>query len=192
MPVFRTVTDQQKGSIRLEAVHQPLYDSALITGAASISFFQNPANKSSVDTNLQTAGQLSWPKRFSIRALRQVVQFGAIQYTQMASYLNNSSVRLAVGEKPYLTLPVFVIPSGVSLEVAFVTGAAAPTAPANGQNFANHGRGDQRNIYSLLHSIYLPPVQNFNLTLDIGSGYTHAANFKVWWFLEGELLREIQ
>jgi hypothetical protein len=192
MPVFRTVKDQQSGSIRLEAVHQPLYDSATPTASSSTSFFQNPAGKTAFDSNLQTAGQLSWPKRFSVRALRQVCALGTVLFTDLSAYLARASIKLSVGEKVYLTLPAFVVPAGVSMEVAYVTGAAAPAAPANGINVGNHGRGDQRNVYSLLHSVYIPPVQNFGLTLDIATGYTPATAFKIHWFLEGELLREIQ
>ena len=192
MPVFRTVKDQQSGSIRLEAVHQPIYDSATLSASASVAFFQNPAGKTGLDTNLQTAGQLSWPKRFSVRALLQNNAPGTVIFTDLSALLARASIKLSVGEKVYLTLPAFVIPAGVSLEVAFVTGAAAPAAPANGINVGNHGKGDQKNVYSLLHSVYIPPVQNFGLTLDIATGFTPSASFKSWWFLEGELLREIQ
>lgn len=56
MPVFRTVTDAQQGEIKLEAIHQPLYDQATISAAGTYSFFQNPAGRSRFATNLTTAG----------------------------------------------------------------------------------------------------------------------------------------
>lgn len=192
MPVFRTVKDARTGNVRLEAIHQPLFDSALITASATISFFQNPAGRPAIETNLPTAGQLSWPKRFSIRALRQVAAPGLTLFTDFAAFLAKASYKVVVGEKQYLSIPAFLLTAGTGLEAAFVTGAAAPAAPANGQTYSNHGRPEQRNIYSLLHSIYIPPVQNFSVTLDIASGFTASTAFRLWLFLEGELLREIQ
>lgn len=193
MPVFRTVKDASKGSVRLEAIHQPLYDSSTISASGTVSFFQNPAGRSALNTNLTTAGQLSWPKRFSVRALRQVTSPGKTLFTDMANFLANADYKVVVGEKTYLQVPAFLLTAGTGLEAALVTGAAAPLAPANGQTYANHGRPEQRNIYSLLHSIYIPPVQNFSVTLNIASGFTIASPFFVLWlFLEGELLREIQ
>lgn len=192
MPVFRTVKDARQGSVRLEAIHQPLFDSANLTASATVSFFQNPAGRPAIETNLTTAGQLSWPKRFSIRALRQVAAPGIAIYTDFATFLARASYAVRVGEKNYLSIPAFLLTAGTGVEAVFLAGAAAPLAPANGQTFFNHGRPEQRNIYSLLHSIYLPPVQNFAVTLDIAAGWTASVPFRLWIFLEGELLREIQ
>jgi hypothetical protein len=193
MPVFRTVDDANKGSLKLEAVHQPLYDQNTIgTSAASYSFFGNPAGKNAFQTNLQTAGQLSWPKRFSVRALRQVAAPGSVKFTDYATYLSGSVFKLTVGEKTYLTIPAFLITSGTGLRAQLVTGAAAPLAPANGQTYVNHGHEDQRSLFTLIHSVYIPPVQNFGVTLDVLTGAAPATAFSLHLFLEGELLREIQ
>ncbi|NEN87974.1 MAG: hypothetical protein F6K48_03230 [Okeania sp. SIO3H1] len=189
MPVFRTVTDAQQGEIKLEAIHQPLYDQATINGAATYSYFQNPAGRGRFATNLTTAGQLSWPKRFSIRALRQVPAFTALA-SELQTLFSNTVLRVTVGEKDYLILPAFLITAGVGLEVQFVTGAAAPAAPATGENYVTNGRPNQQNIYSLIHSIYLPPVQNFNVQLEVGTAV--GSDVPVHLFLEGEYLREIQ
>ena len=133
--------------------------------------------------------QLSWPKRFSIRAFRQVPAFTAIA-TDLQTYLSNTVLRVTVGEKDYLVLPAFLITAGTGLEIQALTGAAAPLAPANGQSYANLGRPNQQNIYSLIHSIYLPPVQNFNVQLEVGTAI--GTDVPVHLFMEGELLREIQ
>src|SRR6056297_1657824 len=183
MPVFRTVTDAQQGEIKLESIHQPLYDQATINGAGTFSFFQNPAGRSRFATNLTTAGQLSWPKRFSIRALRLVPEFTAV-FTDLQTLFSNTVLRTTVGEKDYLILPAFLITAGVGLEAQFLTGAAAPAAPATGETYATNGRPNQQNIYSLIHSIYLPPVQNFNVQLEVGTAI--GTDVDVHLFLEGE------
>jgi hypothetical protein len=131
-------------------------------------------------------------ERFSVRALRQVASPGKTLFTDFANFLAAAQYTVRVGEKTYLQAPAFLLTAGTGLEAQFITGAAAPTAPANGQSYVNHGRPEQRNIYSLLHSIYIPPVQNFAVTLDIASGFTATVTFTLWLFLEGELLREIQ
>jgi hypothetical protein len=176
---------------KLEAIHQPLYDQANINAAGVFSFFQNPAGRSRFATNLNTAGQLSWPKRFSIRALRQVPAFNALA-TNLLTYFSDSTITITVGEKDYLVLPAFLVTAGTGLEIGLLTGAAAPVAPANGQNYATLGRPNQQNIYSLIHSIFIPPVQNFNVAINVGAGAAPAAAIPLHLFLEGELLREVQ
>jgi hypothetical protein len=132
---------------------------------------------------------LSWPKRFSIRALRQVSAVGSTLFTDFASFLLRSLYVVTVGEKPYLTIPAFLITAGTGLEAQTLVPATATTT---GTVVSNHGRPDQRSIYGLLHSIYLPPVQNFSVQLQIQNGLSLSPGFKLWLFLEGELLREIQ
>ena len=190
MPIFRTVKDARQGSIRLEAIHQPIYDSTTVTTSTSVLFFAQGVNgRTPLDTNLQTQSSLSWPKRFSIRALRQVGAVGGTLFTDYAAFLLRALYKVTVGEKPYLTIPAFLITAGTGLEQQTIVPATATTA---GTIYGNHGRPDQRSIYGLLHSIYLPPVQNFSVELNIASGLSLSPGFKLWFFLEGELLREIQ
>lgn len=194
MPVFRTVKDAQKGAIKLEAIHQPIYDSNTISTANDYTFFASglTGGKTLYDTNLPTAANLSWPKRFSVRAIRQVAAPGVALFTDFAAYLGKAIFNLTVGEKKYLVCPAFLITAGTGLESAFVTGAAAPLAPANGQTYFNHGRPDQRSLFGLIHPVYIPPVQVFNVVITVLSSYTAATSFKLHVFLEGELLREVQ
>lgn len=192
MPVFRQVSDAQQGEIKLEAVHQPLYDRAVVNAAGTYSYFQNPSGRNQFQTNVQTAGQLSWPKRFSVKALRSVPSFNALA-TDLLSYYDNSIFRLNVGEKNYLTLPAMMITPGVGLEIQLLTGAAAPLTPANSQNYARHSRPEHRNIYTLIHSVFIPPVQNFAVSIEVLSSVAlSVAGFGLHVYLEGELLREIQ
>lgn len=192
MPVFRTVTDAQSGEIKLEAIHQPLYDSNTITAANVYTYFQNPAGRNQYLTNVQTAGQLSWPKRFSVKALRSVPRYSALA-TDLMSFYDNSIFRMQVGEKIYLVVPAMLITPGVGLEIQLLTGAAAPLAPANSQNYARNSRPEHSNIYGLIHSIYIPPVQNFIVSIEVLSGVSlSVAGFGLHVYLEGELLREIQ
>jgi hypothetical protein len=194
MPVFRTVTDAQKGDIKLEAVHQPLYDKQSITAAGEKLFFQGGTSAGGfLGTNLQTQGQLSWPKRFSIKAFRLIPALGTLA-NDLASILNNSVFSVNVGEKNYFRAPALLITPGVGLEVYCTQFGPSSTSTATAGCYATNGRPDHHNIYGLVHPVYVPPVQNFNVSLDVKtfSLPSGAQSFDAWIFLEGELLREIQ
>lgn len=193
MPVFRTVQDAQQGDIKLEAIHQPLYDKKTISAAGETQYFQGNTGGGFLTTNLQTQGQLSWPKRFSIKAFRLVAALGAAADDQ-ASILNNTVFSVNVGEKNYFRSPAFLITPGVGLEVSCVPFAPGNTDTDAASCYANNGRPDHHNIYSLIHSIYIPPVQNFIVSLDVKtfSLPSGASDIDYHVFLEGELLREIQ
>lgn len=192
MPVFRTVEDAQNGSIRLEAIHEPIYDSTTVSTAGITTLFtQGANNRSALYTNLTQAGSLTWPQRFSIRALRAVTSVGGTYFTDLRSFFANTYYNLVVGPKPYLTVPAFLLTPGVGLDAALLTGNAAPATPANGIVYGNHGWPEHRNIYSLLFPIFLPPVQSFKFEVNIASGASFSPGFTLWIFFEGEKLREI-
>lgn len=192
MPVYRQADDAAQGDVKLEAITQPLYDNQTIaTGASTTSFFQNPAGRSFLFTNLETAGALTWPKRYSVKAFRVVPSFAAAA-ENLQSFYSTGSFTFRVGEKNYFVSPLFLLTPGVGLEVAFITGAAAPAAPANGVNTAHNGRPEHRNIYILQHAVWLPSVQNFRVIVDMAATFTSSASLSVWVFLEGEQFREIQ
>jgi hypothetical protein len=193
MPVFRSVQDAQAGEVKLEALHQPIYDEQTITSATDYSFFQNPAGRSELLTNVNTAGQLSWPKRFSVKAIRLVLDFDTEVASAVLIY-KNTLFRLKVGEKNYLTIPAFMLTPGVGLEVYNTWDLAIARASNPPTVYAHNGRPEHRNIYSLIHAVYIPPVQNFSATLSVTGTVTAlpTAGIRSWLFLEGELLREVQ
>ncbi len=192
MPVYRQASDAAQGDVKLEAITQPLYDNATIaTGASTTSFFQAPGGRSVLFTNLETAGALTWPKRYSIKALRVIPSFASAA-ENLQSFYSTGSFTLRVGEKNYFVCPIFLLTPGVGLEVSTIIGNAAPAAPANGVNTAHNGRPEHRNIYIFQHAVWLPSVQNFRGIVDMASTFSSTASLSVWVMLEGELFREIQ
>lgn len=192
MPLYRQASDAAAGDVKLEAITQPLYDEQdIASGASTTSFFQNPAGRSFLFTNLESAGSLTWPKRYSVKALRLVPDpVGAA--VDVAEFHGNGHTIFRVGEKNYFVAPNFILTPGVGIEIAFLTGAAVPGAPANGINYAHNGRPEHRNIYILQHSIWLPSVQNFRVQIEMAATYSATGSLQVWFFLEGEQFREIQ
>lgn len=192
MPVFRQASDAAQGDVKLEAITQPLYDGQTIaTGASTTSFFQNPNGRSRFFTNLETAGSLTWPKRYSVKAFRIVPSPAAAAQNVQNFYANGYFV-FRVGEKDYFTSPLHLLTPGVGLQVWNILGAAAAAAPAAGLNVAQNGEPNHRNIYILQHSVWLPSVQNFRAIVEMLSTFTTSASIDVWTYLEGELFREIQ
>ena len=192
MPVFRQASDAAQGDVKLEAITQPLYDQATISSGASVTaFFQNPNGRSRLFTNLESAGSLTWPKRYSVKAFR-LVPNPAGDAEATISFHANGHFTFRVGEKDYFVCPNHLLTPGLGYEIFLLTGAAAPTGPANGVNYAHNGRPEHRNIYILQHSIWLPSVQNFRAVVDMAASYSAATTLDVWVYLEGEQFREIQ
>jgi hypothetical protein len=192
MPVYRQASDAAQGDVKLEAITQPLYDQQTIaTGGSTTTYFQNPNGRSSFFTNLQTAGSLTWPKRYSIKAFR-LVPTPSARAENIQNFYASGSLIFTVGEKPYFTSPIILITPGCGLLVWNILGAGAATAPANGLNVATNGEANHRNIYILQHSVWLPSVQNFSIVLNMNATFSTSASIDVWFFLEGELFREIQ
>ncbi len=192
MPVFRQASDAAAGDVKLEAITQPLYDNATIaTGASTTSFFQAPGGRSRLFTNVETAGSLTWPKRYSIKAFR-VVPAPVTAAEDVVAFHGNGFFVLRVGEKDYFVAPLNLLTPGVGIQVWNILGAAAAAAPANGTNVAQNGEPNHRNIYILQHSIWLPSVQNFRCVIEMAATFTTSASISTWVYLEGELFREIQ
>jgi hypothetical protein len=192
MPVFRQASDAAAGDVKREASTQPRYDEAdIATGASTTAFFQNPLGRSKLFTNLESAGSLTWPKRYSVKAFRLIPNPAGVGADVIAFHANGHFT-FRVGEKDYFVVPNFILTPGVGYEVYQLTGAAVPAAPANDVNYAHNGRPEHKNLYVLQHSIWLPSVQNFRAQIEMAATYAATGDLAVWVALEGELFREIQ
>jgi hypothetical protein len=192
MPVYRQADDAAQGDVKLEAITQPLYDEqSIVTGGSTTSFFQAPGGRSRLFTNLESAGTLTWPKRYSIKAFR-IVPSPATRAENIMAFYASGYFTFRVGEKDYFVAPLHLITPGCGLLVWNILGAAAATAPATGFNVATNGEANHRNIYILQHPVWLPSVQNFRGIIDMAATFTTSATMDVWVYLEGELFREIQ
>ena len=143
----------------VEPVQQPLYSSVSITGAspeAQLLFFQatqGSSGENPVQTNMETAGQLSNPKIFVVRGVRiHIAQNVAILATNvnpaddLIDIIESYWYRLFIGTKEYLRVPVFYLASGLGIwfsaaaagaeatdEIAQVAALGAPRAKLPGE-----------------------------------------------------------
>lgn len=180
---YVTVSDGTVGDVRLEKIRCPLYDTQVQTNIfdlpagrreehlhnpPAITFFQNPNGRSSAFTNMQSSGQLCWPKRFDIDGMRvgisELVDVGE-------AYLD-----LRIGEVRCLSIPLKNMErdDDVSKDLA-----NCPVLPR--MRFKHVG---------IDPPLYIPPVQNFRVTLFTGSKSFGSAEIRVQ--LDGFLYREIQ
>jgi hypothetical protein len=182
---FVTVKDARQGTIRLERLRQPLYDTQVhgtmfsvpmarrdefIATPPPIMFFQNgigPTRGLSI-TNLATAGQLSWPKRFGIDGIR-------ISFSHLVD-ISEASFALRIGEKSYLTMPL------VNMERDDDPIKDAEHGPLLPRMRFKH--------VGISPTIYIPPVQWFGVELNPGNKHFESAEIRVQ--LDGVVYREIQ
>lgn len=192
MPIFRQASDAAQGDVKLEAITQPYYDEQTIaTGASTTSFFQNPSGRSRFFTNMESAGSLTWPKRYSVKAFR-IVPSPSTRAENIQAFYANGTFTFRVGEKDYFVSPTHLITPGCGLLVWNILGAAGALAPANNLNVATNGEANHRNIYILQHAVWLPSVQNFRAVIEMQATFSTSASIDTWVYLEGELFREIQ
>ncbi len=174
--LLTTHDDAGQGQIKLETIWQPLWDTQLIEqGKDTLFFFQNPNGRGTEKTNVPTAGQLSWPKRFHLwevslhfkkaHVLQFVKDHGEVLKNFFEARLNNDfSMTVRIGEKHHLQMPL-----------------GAMYNPTPGQYRA-----------AICTPLYLPPVQNFSVILNWRAfrdeGLIHSCRA----VMHGYLHREIQ
>jgi hypothetical protein len=163
-----TVRDMRKGEVLLEKGRQPIYDTQLWSGnRCSIAFFQNPNGRSTAYSNLISPGCFNWPKRFTVDGIR-------VSFSQKVD-ISKGYLRLTIGEKGYLTMALANLERD---DDPVKDAAAAPTLPPIRLKHLGLNPG-----------FYIPPVQNFCVTIDAGDIESMCCDVRVQ--LEGTLYREI-
>ena len=182
----------------VEPIVQPLYDSGdMATTTTQIQYFKTPVGqggKTLVDTNMDTAGQLSNPKLFVISGFRvhatQKLTQAIARATDLASLLHGSFFSFDIGGnfKNYLRIPTFAVPSGFG-----VTGYADLGTSTAFTGMVTNGMPNIHNYYSIAkYPLGIPPLQSFEATLNFPVALSSIdATTKVWVFLWGVLGREV-
>ena len=199
-----------------EKLHFPLYDAFFVpsgtfqsamTDPRVLRFFVDVQNKTKLETNLQTAGQLPSLNSFEARALRVVVSnlrfppnvsspkaspSNLNESEILADLIYNSVTSLIVGEKTMIEAPTWWFPSGAGVSPGFPT-------------VSNHGQPDPTATFSFAEPCYIEPQQNFRVEMlfprDVpkdtsGNGPIQLADAKgplrIWVALDGYLTRDVQ
>jgi hypothetical protein len=202
-----------------EKIHFPLYDAFFVPGPTTppvkfqnamtdrrvIRFFVDVQNKTKLETNLQSAGQLPSLNSFEARALRVVVsnqrfrtpdtpkkeiQSNINESEILADLIYNSVTSLIVGEKVMIEAPTWWFPSGAGVSPGFPT-------------VSNHGQPDPTATFSFAEPCFIEPQQNFRVEMlfprDVPSAVGPPIRLaeaegplRIWVALDGYLTRDVQ
>lgn len=191
----------------LEPIWQPLYTSALLAqgaaGPAQVVLFPVPA-ASQADTLLAYPGivqALASPKMFTVVGIRlhvcettvycYNVALVASQFVaDLKIILENYRYHMRVGEKDYLHVPAFWVPSGMGVTGCIAIGAAIGYEQAVTNGISHHEN------YAKLKGlpITIPPQQQFACELvgGIAGVPIITQTRRIYTFWEGKLGREVQ
>lgn len=164
---------------KLQPLWLPLYDTQLISGVGSFSFFQNPSKYDGTVTNVDTAGQLMWPKRFSAVGVR-------FEFDRVVA-LDGIIARISVGETNYWKASLSTLHRYQTAETRIHLGAAFGPY-ANQSLEAVVAVEEKEGIKSKLVPIFIPPVTNFRVEVNV-SAAIEPVNVRA--ILDGTLWREV-
>jgi len=198
-----------------EKVHLPIYDSIFVppppvTGTAPtlattmadprvIRYFVDVQNKTKLETNMQSAGQLSSSNSYEARSIRVIVS--SLQPRKedskpeklkqlwnepefVAALIYNSVTVFYVGEKVMIEAPTFMFPSGAGVFSGF------PTT-------AGHGVPSPTDTFRFAEPVTIEPQQNFRVEIqfprDIPEQVATAIGpLRIWVVLDGYMVRDVQ
>jgi hypothetical protein len=187
----------------LEPIRQDLYDTklqaSLVGLTGSLDFFKTPA-AGDINSNMQASGQLPHPQQFHAFGLACEILPGEDEtapagvsdawVSEKKKVRETSWLRLRIGSKDYLTIPLKRVPEG--LGPAGVGGsvfAAIPPPDGIGMTAITNGIQDLQHYYDLtirqhgkVKPIHIPAQQSLTPTLEM--------RFRV--YLVGILWREVQ
>lgn len=201
MPIVRLPEGSLRDEIRL-----PLYDTIIIQAAESPvgvrSFFSNVQGKSRARTNLRQNNLLETAVSYRIQGMALDAQnIYAANVSALPIIMENSSLRLRVGEKDYWEGPMTFVSGRVKHFSSSATTVAATTLDRVIQHFGDEAV--QPIILQGKHVVDINPLQSFSVTwtldpADVTAGEVTAAtpaaatNLKFQLSLKGLLRRPVQ
>ena len=184
-----------------EVIRQPIWCTLTmpIAGVTSIPFFSTPQGGSQTvgvtsismtpaRTNMKRANAIESPNEFILKAIRLEV-IPTVDFTYAISndkhlILKDGYMKIVIGSKEYLTIPLSLISSGSGLS-GFVGVLAAGTERMYVTN--NHPY-----LYKVEPWIVLPSDLNFSVTLNWDTAPNTSAVSEIKVVLDGDSVRPVQ
>jgi len=159
MPIVKLPNGYLRDEIRL-----PLYDTVTIVAAeapeATRFFFQNIQGKSPAETNLRQPGSLETAVSYRIQGMAVDCQnIYAANRQALALIMENSFLRLHIGEKDYWLGPMLFAAGRIKQNAAVATTVAATTESYVLQHFGDEAI--QGVMFPGDHYVDINPLQNF-------------------------------
>lgn len=190
-----------------EVISGAFWDTLQYTSATTLQliFFQQAlAGAVTIDvSNMRNPGQLPYPQKFLIRALRvflkqrpesvnevgpAAVQTGAIN--NIYGLMQTGALQITIGSKEYGKYPLWVFSSGGG-----VFGQMLVSNILIGGGFADMGglgSPSARNVYTLAKPMLIETSQYFSVTVTWPAAVTLTRNLSLTVCLEGDLIRPVQ
>lgn len=221
MATMRRVIAQPQGKAALEVVRQDLYDTQdyPAAGVGVLEFFKNPNVNGELWTNMVASGQLPNPQKFEVEGIAVEIfpaldafygtdllafaEFAMGWSSDKAAILDGAWLKLKVGVKDYLTIPLRRIPGGVG-PAGFAVGSLEAV---DNSALMTHGIQDVKHCYDVTirlsgatRPILVPSQQSFLVALYWPAIITHgllnskggAIAAKIRVYLIGNYYREVQ
>lgn len=186
-------------------VSQPVYDSASFAQGAAFAqqtMFQQPrgqAGKTLAQTNMTGPGFLPNPQRLILRALRVFIANNTVP-TDMVNLLQNVSIQVTLGTKPYFLGFLGLLTAGCGAMVS--AAAQVGTAPAGSAPLfaTSNGVPDQRNVFALNQPLTIEQGEPIQVLLNADVPFNFAAaganpagvGTTIYVILDGDLYRGVQ
>ncbi|MBZ5523575.1 MAG: hypothetical protein LAP21_15180 [Acidobacteriia bacterium] len=186
-------------------ITQPIYDSASFAASAAmtqLTMFQQPrgqSGKTLAQTNMTGPGFLPNPQRLILRALRVFTSNNTV-ITDLVNLLQNTSIQLILGTKPYFLGFLGLLSAGCG---AMVTASSqVGTAPAGSAPLFSTSNGvpDQRSVMALNQPIMIEQGETIQVILNPDTAFNFAAaganpagvGTTIYVILDGDLYRGVQ
>lgn len=186
-----------RGKPKYDPIPWILYDRQRVAAAqsATLSFFKNPlgstqdgATKTYFDTNLDTAGVLPAPRKFSVYGI-QISYQSTSSPGDIKLLLNQAYGEFIIGAKQYSIGPLKQYPSGEGV-VIYAGGLTDATIVS-----ATSGHPSNNEMVSLARGsfpITIPQQQVFEGRVGFKAAVALSTTVDVWFKLNGILWREVQ
>jgi hypothetical protein len=190
----------------IEIIGGMLWDTIPYVSAASLRLtFFNAVRATPDLSNMDTPSMLSNNKGFLIRAVRfKVLQAprnqdrvadGNVQpgaFDNIAQLLNTGFFRFVIGSKPYIELPLWMIPGGDGPSGFISADGDVPTT-GRVSDFATNGIPSPDNNLTLSQPLFIAPLVNFYAEIIWPAALTLAGgNTNIQVLYDGDLMRPVQ
>jgi len=206
----RRIAPAAAGIPALEPIAQELYDTKPypIAGTGVLTFFQNPSAAGELETNMVASGQLPYPQQFHAFGIAVEIfpgygepELSGVDHLwaeEKIKLRERAFLKLTIGSKDYLTLPLVRVPEGLGYSAGFALGDGT----AFDQTVISQGISDIKHAFELtvpqqgkIKPIHIPAQQSFRVEIRWPQPLPlvfMTVPVKIRTYLVGVLWREVQ
>lgn len=183
------------GNLALNQIREPMFDTVKIPAAEILNgrreFFTATQGKSLHLTNLRTSGQLERGRSFKIQGICvEVMVSKAADVDAFLAYVQNTYIKLWIGEKDYITAPLYQALGRIQYDREVAGGTDVDHVLIQGGSTMAHGI-----VLKGADSLSIPELTNFKVemvTADVPAATVFANEVSIRLSFKGLLRRPVQ